>query len=178
MSLSKLVVPDLMEPVIGHRIWMVGPDYKIYGAGFGLTVCWEPYETLISHHSEKYPWGNFPIPIVNHLRLAQMCKGIESCTHCGIHAWKDIDCQSPTGRRADVCHSISFNRTLSDGFYRSHGKRPLGIVKGTVNLWGTVVVHALGYRAERAYPKTFDTLLVGVGVDLVRLRNAYGLKGE
>jgi hypothetical protein len=38
-------------------------------------------------------------------------------------------------------------------------------VRGTVELWGRVVEHEKGYRAQYAYPLTLDRLVIGQGIN-------------
>jgi hypothetical protein len=64
--------------------------------------------------------------------------------------------------------------------YMGEGRKPIRHVFGEVSLWGRVVVHERGYRAERAYPKR---ILVPEqyrgGRDIVNeLRRTYGVESD
>jgi hypothetical protein len=83
--------------------------------------------------------------------LRALCnKGATSCLgqrcECGIYAWK---------KRGDV-------ETNEDGY---------NCIKGEVWLWGKIIEHEKGYRAEYAYPKSFEK-----SADAVRVAEIYGVK--
>jgi hypothetical protein len=75
----------------------------------------------------------------------ECCKG-EYCT-CGLYAWK---------------HRISLieNQSVANSLF------------GEVWLWGKIIEHEKGYRAEYSYPKSF----VNSGPDARRLARIYGVK--
>lgn len=72
------------------------------------------------------------------------CQGIHC--ECGIYAWKN---RSNVEENDNSCNCI----------------------KGEVWLWGKIIEHAKGYRAEYAYPKAFEK-----SVDADRVARAYGVK--
>jgi hypothetical protein len=63
----------------------------------------------------------------------------------GVHGWKT------------AAHLDEYEQHLS------HLSRLF--VRGTVELWGKVVQHDRGYRAQYGYPLTLDKLTVGAGSD-------------
>ena len=77
-------------------------------------------------------------------------KGATSCRghhcECGIYAWK---------KRGDV-------ETNEDGY---------NCIKGEVWLWGKIIEHEKGYRAEYAYPKSFEK-----SADAERVAAIYGVR--
>lgn len=64
--------------------------------------------------------------------------------------------------------------------YMGEGRKPIRHVFGEVSLWGRIVIHERGYRAERAYPRR---ILVPTGYrgsrDIVNeLRRSYGVETD
>jgi len=76
-------------------------------------------------------------------RGGQMCTGV-NCT-CGIYAWRNPQSEFAVAEPA--------------------------VVSGQVNLWGLVVEHSLGYRAEIAYPKSF----FNTGFEARRMAEMFGV---
>lgn len=79
---------------------------------------------------------------------------IEGSHGCGFHAWKEFD------DAANYRDSLGrYNLNTHDG------------IIGQVKLWGTVLEHELGYRAQFA---KVHTLVSGPRLDLFELREIYG----
>lgn len=64
--------------------------------------------------------------------------------------------------------------------YMTQGRRPLRYVFGEVTLWGRVVIHERGYRAECAYPKRIfvPTQYRGSRDIVSELRRMYGVETD
>ena len=82
--------------------------------------------------------------------------------------------------RARCSHARDAHRspswTCTCGIYaskRPDARRPYGWVAGEVAMWGRVIEHAHGYRAEFARPSAL--LPRGLGVDVPRLATIYDL---
>ena len=104
-------IPDLISPIIGHRVWR----WDAAGLKSLNGKPWSPRQPLAAkcgagnaHDADEPP----------HLE----------CT-CGVYAAKNIEHLRQLG-------------------YEGRG------IRGEVHLWGTVVEHELGWRAQFAYPKT------------------------
>lgn len=98
----------------------------------------------------------------------------------GVHAFKE---------HAAVTMYLHYKRMedmMASNFahpsqWMSHWDHPLpeplqneGFVTGTVDLWGNVIEHERGYRAEFGQIATLDAA-IGKGIDLAALRQRYGL---
>jgi hypothetical protein len=104
-------IPDLISPIIGHRVWR-------WDAA-GLTSLngkpWSPRQRLAAKCGAGNAHDAHEPP---HLDRT-----------CGVYAAKNIEHLRQLG-------------------YEGRG------IRGEVHLWGTVVEHELGWRAQFAYPKS------------------------
>ncbi len=78
--------------------------------------------------------------------------------YTGIHAWKS----------QDKC--LEYMAELSETYQ---------LVYGEVSLWGRVLIHTYGYKAEQAYPKTIyvPKNILSHKIEISKeLRNAYGVE--
>ena len=126
-------IPDLISTIKAYRTWAWDAE------GIASLNCerWIPGEAMaancLSHFSAPY-WSQVHsgqlIPNEDgSLPPTSHVAPAEACT-CGIYAAKD------------------FSHLVNIG-YADHG------IHGEVELWGTVMEHRLGYRAQFAYPKNF-----------------------
>lgn len=130
MTDGAFVVPDLIEPVLGYRSWTV----RIHPSGdpvlaspFRRTT-WEPrraHGARCGVTTWSSPFEVRPIARVPPAHAAPA----EDCT-CGVHAW----------------------RTEGTSLLDAADTRGLRAVTGEVALWGAVIRHRRGWRAEQAYP--------------------------
>lgn len=128
VDLTPSPVPDYCEPLIGYRVWAVTPDRHLQALSIGTR--WEPYQRQEAGH--VYPhWSSAPWIADPPADTACFRAGL--CGACGIYALKSMD---------DVI------ALLGDLYYH------YSYVVGSVALWGRVVVHEHGYRAQYAYPQT------------------------
>lgn len=104
-------IPDLISPIIGHRIWR----WDAAGLRSLNGKPWSPRQPLAAKCGAGNAHDAHEPP---HL----------DCT-CGVYAAKNI----------------AHLRQLG---YEGRG------IRGEVHLWGTVVEHEFGWRAEFAYPKS------------------------
>ncbi len=135
MRETPSVVPDRIEPVVAYRYWSI-EDIPIL-SGWGWSNCQWPITTpLAAYH--MYVSSSIKYTSIPDKHSIYNCKGSKSkydtkdftlgLYRCGIHAYK-TSCTLGTGRY--------FTDT----------------VVGQVYLWGLIVEHESGYRAEFAYPK-------------------------
>ena len=130
MSDDGFVVPDLIEPISGYRSWTV----RVHPSG-EPRLCspfrrhaWTPREA----HRARCGVTNWTSPIgIRPARTAPPAHDAPAagCT-CGVHAW----------------------RSRSASLMDAADTRGLRAVSGEVAMWGTVLRHTRGYRAEQAYP--------------------------
>lgn len=116
--------PDYLEPLIGWRRWRLTDEGHI--RAISMSTEWKPYEALTAIH-ENGGWT--------------VREGHEDpcgCTSCGIYAH-----QTKAHLRASTSMQAS-SRWLCEEL--------LPCVVGRVALWGKVVIHERGYRAQYAYP--------------------------
>ncbi|MDP4667782.1 MAG: hypothetical protein NWS62_03385 [Gaiellales bacterium] len=132
MTDHDFVVPDLVEPIIGHRSWTV----RVHPSG-EPRLC-SPYRRSIWEpgrpETARCGIGDWSSPLalrpVSHAPRGHDAPA-EGCT-CGVHAW------------------VSEGKMLLD----TADTRGLRAVSGGVALWGEVLRHDKGWRASHAYPHT------------------------
>jgi hypothetical protein len=121
-------IPDLLSPIVAYRTW----GWDALGITSLNDTRWVPGEAM------KAFCPNFMVPHESsgHGDMISVRDGWEDhhvpapdCS-CGVYAAKNF-------------------KHLVDIGYAEHG------IHGEVSLWGTVMEHRLGYRAQYAYPKTF-----------------------
>lgn len=114
-------IPDLISPIVGHRVWRLDAD-RLKSLN-GET--WPPGKPLAAG-CRAPSYGT----IVGRARAAHDSHDAPQikCT-CGVYA----------------ARSLEHLRSMGCPRYAIHGE---------VYLWGTVVEHELGWRAQFAYPKS------------------------
>lgn len=142
-------VPDYCEPLIGWRIWHVIDETQLCSAVVDRRVPWTPFEPKIAEH------GGMCFRTLTHLTHVGVDVIVsdpsEVFCSCGIHAYRTA---------ADLANNVDLPGS-SQAF-----------VLGRVALWGTVAVHARGYRAARAYPQE---IIYAEGCDGAAVAAAYGI---
>lgn len=151
---EEVTVPDFMEPIVGWRFWLVNGDNHLTGWGNPSIRghVWPCYEPSVAVHRGYYPCNG---QVLCHDRRNGV---VASYNGCGHYALKSIDMLS----------SI-----VQDIICYSHAKRERLII-GQVNLWGTIVEHTKGYRAQFAYPKMFFGS-IGLGETASAVAENYGV---
>lgn len=122
------MIPDYFEAITAYRCWNVHDNGLLVGQNQGEP--WPPYQAFLCRcgaASEKHiKDGEFmPAPLWY-------------CT-CGIHAYTELE--AAEARTKANSWVWGFN-TIGSG----------AVVWGEVKIWGKVIVHAIGYRAEFGYP--------------------------
>ncbi len=123
MRETPSVIPDRIEPVVAYRYWLIANDLL---QSYGWSDCrWECYSPLIATHimSRFFPQDKITLGVHN----ISDCKA--DMFLCGIYGIKTYN---------------SIGNPYKDS---------IAIACGQVYLWGLIVEHELGYRAEYAYPK-------------------------
>jgi hypothetical protein len=148
--------PDFCEAITAWRLWIVrGGDYVpwLTGVGAGFAVRWPAYEALEARHMEREraPFGEFSriIPCESPCDLLQ---------GCGVYGHKSAALMA--------ARIIGYRNTF---WYEEQ------LVIGEVSLWGRIVEHETGYRAQVAYPKR---LVYGHACDGAVVAAQYGIPFE
>ncbi len=131
------MIPDYCEALTAYRCWNVHPNGLMVGQAH--IEPWQPYAAFVGRcgmaleaHVKDGAW--VPVP-------AMGCD-------CGIHALKES-----AAAEQRLIDEIVTNRDSFMVFSSPYGYvQPRGRVWGAVKLWGRVVEHEIGYRAEFAYP--------------------------
>lgn len=165
-------VPDYCEPFVGYRTWgLIQPGIQLFSGPFdGFAVGWPFDEPLVAKCFCAVKDGG--------RRYESCCQspsehgiartgGCVVYYPCGIYAWRTAD---------PLIEWSKWMRRLSASYFQRFN----GFVVGQVSLWGRVVPHEYGYRAEYAYPKTFgagfDHDLQPMGTEwMQRLADRYGV---
>lgn len=129
---EKIIVPDLIEPIIGWRFWRIFFDtLKSENTFLESAVV-----RRLWPHREKMTAACFCRP-EHYIHLES--PAIES--QCGIYAYKSLK------------HAFADADGLlcSGAMLRYYS----GAILGKVKLWGKVQEHQFGYRAQFAYPYSF-----------------------
>ena len=124
-------IPDRIEPVIGYRNWWT-LENGLYSIGWSTTH-WQPLKMISAIHIFNID-NIIPYNDICKQHTIDNCRGSKSevfddVYKCGVHATKQ---------------ELEVNMRFIAG---------TRIVYGQVYLWGLIVEHELGYRAEYAYPK-------------------------
>jgi MraZ protein len=124
-------IPDYISPIVGYRAWWCDSD----GLKSLNQEPWIPGKALPARCRTAERGA-----LVGRAQNADAAHELPqtNCT-CGVYAWKNPE---------HLCGLDELTKHL-----RSMGWRGYGIC-GEVYLWGTVVEHELGWRAQFAYPKS------------------------
>ena len=149
----------------GEAIVRPIPNAGIRTGEISATRCWRLIDDrLHSTYKTEYIWEP-DSPMIGDVRQEY-----------GVHAFKDITYV------IEYAHEIThwdWMWGLDNAALEFEATPPPIIVIGTVNLWGEIVEHDRGYRAEFAKIKTLDSV-VGGGEHavLIALRKYYGVGGK
>jgi len=143
-------IPDVAEPIVGYRSWLVEHQGIFNRNGFVKMPCgparlmssfghdfWEPGEAMVAR------CGNSQIAVQDRITKGRECDESPSRSKqghhgfgCGIYAYKD-----PT-RAAAYHNPASFKNA----------------VWGEILMWGNVYEHEHGFRAQYAWPSAFASM--------------------
>jgi hypothetical protein len=139
--------PDGIEPIVGWRIWMVGADRERMGYQSREVSLHSPFNGVPWHPGRRFEAScNNPSR-----RIRQHGVGPEARCSCGVYALKEIE---------SLLWWVDF--------------LPLNSVLGEVSLWGKVVVHKHGYRAQYGYPRRL-WVATGTSESLKSALKVYGV---
>ncbi len=125
------MIADYFAPLVGYRCWDAWPNGLLCAQA--VYDAWPPGA---AHHA-RCAYIAEPGQAVAHVIDKRWQPAPAFACNCGIYAHKSKD-------RAQKRFAEGRDRT----WYSTHGDR----VWGTVKLWGRVIEHTEGYRAEYAYP--------------------------
>ena len=149
------VIPDYMEAFTGWRIWDVSANWL---HSRGSTVTWPRYQALVASHvgnaaCQQCPCDEYSVPGIGLI-------GPIRAPGCGIYAYRTKD-------------------LLRDAL---KAKRWLGFVPrfaiGEVSLWGRMVEHKNGYRAQFAYPRRLVYITPSARTNPANIATMYGIPFE
>jgi hypothetical protein len=123
-------IPDYCDALTAYRAWDVKSNGLLVGQHVHET--WPPYEAMQARCTEPIMGGD------PHLQDGKYLPAPIFKCGCGVHAHKTIEA-TRTRLRTLEAHNY-FNSMISTWVW------------GTVKLWGRVIEHEHGYRAEYAYP--------------------------
>lgn len=121
------MIPDYFEALTGYRVWSCFPNGLLMGVTHSMA--WPPMEPHVAQCSEVEQ---------SHLLNGRYLPApVYECS-CGVYVLKQEDKAVHASPTCDcyACKSQWF-----------------GSVWGTCYIWGKVIEHRLGYRAQYAYPK-------------------------
>ena len=125
------MIADYMEPITGYRAWNVHHNGLLIGQNHAEP--WPPYTPFVAR------CGQAISPL--HIKDGQwVSPPVWSC-RCGVHAFNNP---------MDVDRRVRYGRDLWTTGIQDIGEEAM--VWGEVKLWGRVIVHESGYRAEFGYP--------------------------
>jgi hypothetical protein len=129
--MSRRSAPDLAEPIVGLRAWHFGPGEPVLSS-LGHGRRWPAREPLAA------VCYVLPSPMRSDFADFEPHPAPRRDCSCGIYALKEAE---------------HVDELLRGGRSRWSWAMPVRReVTGEVALWGTVVEHEAGYRAELAYP--------------------------
>lgn len=148
--LDQVIEPEpveaISEPYSGYlegwRVWSIKTDMDGAGTIVGISSLWQdnerhwiPFKPKEAYcELRRYDYELSPRYEVTFEE--DECVRTSFLHSCGLHAWPDEE---------EVLR---------------YGVHPIGYkVIGRVALWGNIVVHDKGYRAQFAYPLSFDYLV-------------------
>jgi len=149
MRETPSVVPDRIEPVVAYRHWITRQEGILGSCGWSKTI-WKPLVFLTATHifDNLLPYNGPPSSHdISDCKSSFSELDRQNIYKCGIHAMK-------------VYSAYSLLDFLLVGEKRT-------LISGQVYLWGLIVEHELGYRAEYAYPKCL--YLDGAKDDTIRI---------
>lgn len=122
--MPEKIIPDRIEPVVAYRLWNIYISNPYMLKSHGWSGVEWPYQKVLKAFHDGYRDDG------NILHRIDECPGgmTYSFMKCGIYGTKTF---------------------FSDKF----NSRDFWYLLGQVYLWGLIIEHELGYRAEYAYPK-------------------------
>ena len=126
-------IPDYCEAITAYRCWNVYANGLLTGQHHHEP--WEPYAPFVGRCSEAN---------AAHLVDGRFVAAPVLACDCGVHA---LLSEADAEARAALGPGVNYLKS-----WGGHAPNGTTVVWGAVKLWGRVIVHELGYRAEFAYP--------------------------
>ena len=133
------MIPDYCEAITAFRCWNVFPNGLMVGQAHAEP--WPPFQPFVGRCGQALS--------ESHIKDGQFVAAPVKDCNCGVHALKSA--AAAEHRLIDELDSqmgFGFGIRFSFGGYEP----PAGRVWGAVKLWGRLIEHSHGYRAEFAYP--------------------------
>ena len=131
------MTPDYFEAITAYRVFNVFENGLLAGSAF--VEPWPPYEPFVARCGSVSIEG-----AGEHVRDGRFVSAPVYGCDCGIHAVKTSKAALERVRMDRRAHALPVRL--------EHLKGPVGLAWGAVKIWGRVIEHESGYRAEFAYP--------------------------
>ena len=129
------MIPDYLEAITAYRVFNVFENGLLAGSAF--VEPWPPYQPFVARCGTVSCEGAGA-----HVRDGQFVSAPVYACECGIYAIKTSRAALQRIRMERQAHALRLQ--LFGG--------PVGRAWGAVKIWGRVIEHESGYRAEFAYP--------------------------
>lgn len=131
------MIPDYCEAITAYRCWNVFPNGLMVGQAHAEP--WPPYEAFVGR------CGHAVSP--EHIQDGRWVSAPVMRCDCGVHALKEA-----IGAEQRILSEADQNGGWKFSMRWDNYEAPKGRVWGAVKLWGRLIEHQIGYRAEFAYP--------------------------
>ena len=129
------MIPDYFEAITAYRVFNVFENGLLAGSAF--VEPWPPYEPFVARcGAVSYEGAG------EHVRDGRFVSAPVYGCDCGIHVVRTPAAALERVRMERRAHALRLQ----------HLKGPAGRAWGAVKIWGRVIEHESGYRAEFAYP--------------------------
>ena len=129
------MIPDYLEAITAYRVFNVFENGLLAGSAF--LEPWPPYQPFVARCGTVAMGGARA-----HVRDGHFVTAPAGACTCGIYAVKTYRAALERLRLEGQVHALRLQ--LPGG--------PVGRAWGAVKIWGRVIEHESGYRAEFAYP--------------------------
>lgn len=155
------MIPDYCEAITAYRCWDVFPNGVLCGQA--VQEPWPMYQSMVARCATMLVYGHDGKSAYDaHIKDGQWLDAPVFRCDCGIHAY--------------LTFTEAEQRITNDpnaGYYTSN--RPNGRAWGALKLWGKLVEHESGYRAQFAYPSALWCEDAGLAAKIAAL---YGVPCE
>ncbi|PYQ80598.1 MAG: hypothetical protein DMG02_31255 [Acidobacteria bacterium] len=133
------MIPDYFEAITAYRVFNVFENGLLAGSAF--VEPWPPYEPFVARcGAVSYEGAG------EHVRDGRFVSAPVYGCDCGIHVVRTPAAALERVRMERRAHALRLQ----------HLKGPAGRAWGAVKIWGRVIEHESGYRAEFAYPSNLQ----------------------
>lgn len=177
--MSEVKIPDYCEAITAYRMWTVDEKFNLRARHIDRAI-WPARKANQAFCYSSSPFiGASRLVRTNHTNAGVIESSPQMGCSCGIYALK-------TQQMLKNYFSLDFSNTFHSGYYGIYNNEEKIIFAfGTVKLWGKLIEHKYGYRAEYAYPSEIfvlksdliDPLKAKYGVPVL-IDREYALKFE